>query len=265
MYSLRLTCKPEEVDLVLADLYEAGTVGVRELDEGDSCILIAGFETNQSRLELLGAFADYSPEWFAEDTTDWQKVSQNAWRVREIGRSFLLAPFWSEEPTPHGRIRLIHNPGLACGTGEHPCTRLALGALEDCVSAGMTVVDVGTGSGILAVGAMRLGAESVIGIDIDCAAVLYARENFALNGLRSALACGSVDALDESSSDVTVANISATVLLTIWDDLLRVTRRPGYLILTGFQSSESRVIEELLPHPTISEEEDWVCLATRLS
>jgi ribosomal protein L11 methylase PrmA len=79
------------------------------------------------------------------------------------------------------------------------------------------------------------------------------------------LVCGSADALLAGCSDVTVANISATVLLAIWDNLLCVTRRPGYLILTGFETAESRVIEELVPDPTIFEEEDWVCLLTRLT
>lgn len=265
MYSLRLTCKPDEADLVLAELYDAGTIGIRELDEDGSIAFIAGFESNEHRPQLLSDFAEYGPEWYAEDAIDWTKVSQDAWPAREIGSRFFLAPPWSKAPTPEGRIRLVHHPGLACGTGEHPCTRLAIAAIENTVWCGSTVVDVGTGSGLLAIAAVKQGCGRAIGIDNDCAVLKATRENCDLNSVAVGLVCGSADALADGSADITVANISATVLLAIWHDLLRVTRWPGYLILTGFQEAESRVLQELLPDPTVFEEEDWVCFAARLT
>lgn len=260
MYSLRLTCKPEEIDFVSADLYEAGTIGIRELDEDDRVTLIAGFETNEHRADLLTQFSTYSPQWYAEDEIDWTAVSRDAWPAREVGQRLFLAPPWSEAPTPPGRYRIVHNPGLACGTGEHPCTQLALQALEKCMRSGFSVVDIGTGSGILAIAALRLGAVESIGLDIDCAALVSARENFDLNALTAQLICGSADSLADASSDITVANISATVLLSIWDDLLRITRRPGCLIVTGFPGVESQRLEDLLPQAKAFELEGWRCL-----
>ncbi len=263
MYSLRLTCKPEEIDFLSADLYEAGTIGIRELDEDDRVTLIACFETNEHRAELLTQFSTYSPHWYAEDAIDWAAVSRDAWPAREVGQRLFLAPPWSKAPTPRGRYRIVHNPGLACGTGEHPCTQLALLALEGCVRPGCTVVDIGTGPGILAIAALHLGATRSIGLDIDCAGLLSARENFDLNALTPQLICGSADSLADASSDVTVANISATVLLSIWDDFLRITRRPGCLIVTGFPKAESQRISDLLPGAKLFELEGWSCLAGR--
>ena len=264
MYSLRLTCKPEEIDFLSADLCEVGTIGIRELDNDDRVNLIAGFGTNEQRAKLLIQFSTYSPEWYAEDAIDWTAVSRDAWPAREIGQRFFLAPPWSEAPTPPDRVRIIHNPGLACGTGEHPCTQLALLALENCVRPGCSVVDIGTGSGILAIAALRLGARQSIGLDIDCAALLSARENFHLNALGAPLICGSADSVADASSDVTVANISATVLLSIWDDLLRIVRRPGCLIVTGFLNAESQRIESLLLGAEILELDGWSCLIADL-
>jgi ribosomal protein L11 methyltransferase len=261
MYSLRLTCRPDEVDLLTAELLEAGTIAIQETEEHGSTVLIAGFETNNTRRELLSRFALHSPEWSAEPATDWASVSRSAWPARTVGERLFLAPPWSEEITPEGRIRVVHNPGLACGTGEHPCTQLALMALEQSVFPGCTLVDVGTGSGLLALAALRLGAARAIGVDLDFAALAAARENFDLNGVRAELICASADALASNFADITIANISGTVLLAIWDDLARITRNPGQLILTGFPESEATFFRELLPDARAIQQDGWCCLS----
>jgi ribosomal protein L11 methyltransferase len=245
-------------------LYEAGTAGIRELDENEQVVLIAAFEANEHRREVLQRFAAHSPAWYAEPDLDWNAITHDAWPAHEIGRRLYLAPSWSSAPTPAGRIRVVHNPGLACGTGEHPCTRLALEAIERNVIPGSTVIDVGTGSGILAIAALRLGAWRAIGVDLDCTALLAARENFDLNGLQADLICGSADTVASACSDLTVANISATVLLNIWDDLLRITRRPGRLVFTGFPIDEAKTLLALLPQSETFELEQWCCLTASL-
>src|SRR5579875_2239888 len=242
MYSLRLTCQAEDVDFLSADLWACGTAGIRELDsENGSVTLIAGFETNVCRATLLSQFARFQPQWSEESSIDWVKQTQDAWPARLIGERFFLAPHWNQEPTPAGRFRLIHNPGLACGTGEHACTRLALRALERCVAPGDRVADIGTGSGILSIAALQLGAAFAVGVDRDEAALPAARENFEWNHLQPQIAGGSADCIVNAFADVTVANISGTVLLSIFDDLLRITRSGGRVILTGFPESEAEV------------------------
>lgn len=245
-------------------LWDAGTVAISESDEEHACVLTAGFEDEGSRVSLLRQFAAYEPEW-REDPTDWEAVTRQSWPGRTVGKRLYLAPPWSEEATPQGRLRLVQNPGQASGTGEHPCTQLALEALEKLVSAGCKVLDVGTGSGVLAIAALKLGAATAIGIDPDESALQTARENFALNELTPLVAAGTVDCIEEQWSDVTVANISATVLLSIADDLLRVTAAGGILILTGFPRSEAGAIAGLLPRSEITHLEDWACLTATLS
>ena len=265
MYSLRIACSSEQVDWLSGELWEAGTAGIRELDDSNDVVLIAAFEKNDARPELLEQFARYAPEWAYEPPIDWIQHTRDAWPAREVGNNLFLAPPWSSDPTPHGRERIIHNPGLACGTGEHPCTQLALRALEDCVTAGSRVIDVGTGSGILAIGAIRLGAGFVIGVDVDEASLHAARENLLLNDLPPRLAVGSAEALAGAWADITVANIDGTVLLSMLDELLRITRTNGWLILTGFTDAEVSTFEAQFLHATVSEMDGWGCVVSNVS
>src|SRR6185437_10559719 len=171
MYSVRITCSRDEVDRVSGELWEAGTLGIREIEEGECVALIATFENAQPG------------GWKEDQSIDWVAETQRAWPARPVGQRIFLAPPWSRESTPEGRFRLVHNPSFASGTGEHPCTQLALAALEECIAAGSRVIDIGTGSGILAIAARLMGATSAVGLDTDEMALDIARENHALNGL----------------------------------------------------------------------------------
>ena len=266
MYSLHVTCAPEQVDALSGEFWEAGTCGVREIDLHDGRVeLIAGFDRNEAREDLLRAFGEYSPRWVAEADTDWVAQTRQAWPGRSVARRLFLAAPWCDEPTPAGRIRIIHNPGLACGTGEHPCTRLALEALERVVTRESTVADIGTGSGMLAIAALRLGAKFAYGADPDEEALQAARQNFERNQIPGALAAGSADCLRNESADVVVANISASVLLTISDDLLRIVTPDGKLILTGFQEPEANIIARVFPPELTLSEDGWTCFISRAS
>jgi ribosomal protein L11 methyltransferase len=268
VYSLELKCKPEEADLLSAELWEMETVGIRETEIVGQTHLIAAFETNGSRERLIATFAAYSPRWRQEDATDWVKRTEEAWPPRLVGARFFLCAPWRGEPTPEGRIRLTHNPGLACGTGEHPCTQLAIEALEGEVREGDRVADVGAGSGVLAIAALQLGANRAVCVDLDEAAMAAARENSGLNQFhvnRSAplLAVGSAEAIATNWADVTVANISGTVLLTIFDELERVTALGGKMILTGFSEAELRPIRGLFAGARVVASGEWRCVIGR--
>lgn len=250
MYSVRITCSRDDLDRVSGELWEAGTLGIREIEEGDSVVLIATFANEQP-----GA-------WEEDQSIDWVAETQRAWPARAVGQRIFLAPPWSRESTPEGRFRLVHNPSFASGTGEHPCTQLALAALEECVAPGSRVIDIGTGSGILAIAARLLGATSAIGLDTDEMALDVARENYALNGLTPQLINGSADCLMDCSADIIVVNINATVLLSVADELLCISAPGGRLILTGFTECELSAIEHNFPAPEkrVYQSGEWVCV-----
>lgn len=264
MYSLDLLCTAEEIDRLSTELWEAGTAGIRELETKQGrVLLIAGFEDGAQRSALVQHFAAHEPIWRKEPETDWVAYTENLWPGRLIGKKFFLCPPWCQEETPQGRHRLVHNPGRACGTGEHPCTQLALEALEEMVEPRVRVVDIGTGSGILVIAARQLGASLAVGIDPDEQGLLVARDNFRLNELPALLAAGFADAVASGWADVTVANISGTVLLDAMDDLLRITRPGGVLVLTGFVEGELPAFESLLGGGQILSAGEWRCLIAR--
>jgi ribosomal protein L11 methyltransferase len=261
MYALHLICEAGEVDLLSGELWRAGTEGIREIEEPDGSVrLIAAFSSDAESDCLQKTFVRFSPHWTEERDTDWIEASERAWPGRLIGKSLFLAPPWHAQPAPPGRRRIIHNPGLACGTGEHPCTQLALEALELQIKPGLRVADIGTGSGILAIAALQLGAGLACGIDTDEQALEIAKQNSLLNDCQPCFVAGSADCLRAASLDMVVANISASVLLSLADDLLRIVRPQGSLILTGFQIAEAGVIKDVFRTTTALERDGWVCL-----
>lgn len=188
-----------------------------------------------------------------EADVDWERAARESFPALEIGTRFFLVPPWSREATPEGRLRLTIKPGMACGTGWHPCTQLCLAAMETRVVAGGTFLDVGCGSGILSEAARLLGAAGIAACDIDEAAVRVARER-----IGAPMFMGSVDAVRAGFADVTAANISSEAVEEMVGELQRVRKRGGVLILSGFREDEA-------PAPSFAverrlERDGWVCL-----
>ena len=156
----------------------------------------------------------------------------------EIGERIFVCPEWRDDPTPPGRIRIVVNAGLAFGTGAHETTRLCLEAIERHLKPGMTVVDVGTGSGILAEAAVKLGAGAVYATDNDPEAVAVARENFERAGVDVALSLGSAEAFPDHFADMIVANISPAWISELALEWMRVLKPGGIAILSGFEASD---------------------------
>ena len=220
MYCVRLEEEPERVDMLLAELWEAGTAGVVE---GDGFV--------EAFFEDFAAAASFGKPIQAADR-DWVQDTQDAWPPILAGEKFFVVAPWRTEPTPPGRFRLEINPGMQCGTGQHPCTRLCLKAMERVIRPGDRVLDVGTGSGILSIAATMLGAATVVACDIDSEA---AREGIFF--------VGSVDAVRSGVFDIVVANISEVVIGELKAEFERVAPRR---ILSGFQDQRG----------------EWTCVTT---
>ena len=159
MYSVRIAAEPQDFDTLSAELWEAGTSGIVE---GDG--FVDAFFDHREDAARFGDPQE-SPD------IDWVRSTEDAWPPLRVGEKFFVVAPWRTEPTPEGRFRLEINPGMQCGTGQHPCTRLCLEAMEKIIQPGDAVLDVGTGSGILSLAAKLLGAGRVIACDIDPDAV----------------------------------------------------------------------------------------------
>ncbi|MGA2435108.1 MAG: 50S ribosomal protein L11 methyltransferase [Bryobacteraceae bacterium] len=235
MHVLDIECRAADQDLIVAELWERGTLGITEVDnDGETARLRAFFEkeTDISGLPSIRA------AWRIEEERDWIAVAQSQWQSVSVGSRFFLVPWWSGQQAPAGRIRLEMQPGLACGTGWHAATQLALEALERSVKPGDAVLDLGTGSGLLSIAAARLGAGRVYACDIDPDAVPVARERFRSERVQASAFVGSVDAVREKTVAVVAANISAEALIGLAGEIRRALLPGGIAILSGFPESD---------------------------
>ena len=165
---------------------------------------------------------------------DWATAWKAYFKPIRIGRHFLIKPSWEQVDLLADDILLELDPGMAFGTGTHPTTTLCLRTLEDLIKPGQTVFDLGTGSGILAIAAAKLGAE-VEAVDLDSVAVKVAQENVDLNhvGDQVRVLRGDLGTVLKGQADVVIANIIADVILMLLPDLKRILRPEGEFLASG--------------------------------
>jgi ribosomal protein L11 methyltransferase len=236
MFSIDIDCAQQDKEMLSADLWESGCTGIIELEETEtSARLRAFFDDDARQSELQSRFGGTVQP---ADTRDWVAFAHEFLKPMEIGRRIFVCPEWRDDPTPAGRIRIVVNAGLAFGTGAHETTRLCLEAIERHLKPGMTVVDVGTGSGILAEAAVKLGAGSVAANDSDPDAVAVARENFSRAGIHVEFSVGSADAIPAAMADIVVANISPAWIADLAAEWVRILKPGGMGILSGFEAAD---------------------------
>ena len=172
---------------------------------------------------------------------DWENNWKQFYKPMEIGSRLLVVPEWEEAADPT-RVKLVLNPGLTFGTGSHATTRLCLTALESRIHGGERVLDLGCGSGILSIAALRLGAKSAFACDIDEKCVDVAYENAALNGIgKDRLTVRQGDATKEgplrdaigTGYDVVVANIVADVIISLAPQVRHFLKEDGWFLTSG--------------------------------
>jgi len=203
---------------------------------------------------------------------DWQ----NAWKVHftllKLGQHLVIKPSWIDYQPEAEDVVIELDPGLAFGTGYHPTTHTCLEALEHLIRPGMNVLDLGTGSGILTIAAVKLGAAQVVALDIDSIAVRAARQNMRSLGIQSqvTLAQGTLPHPQAGARayDLVLANISARAIRERAAYILPVLKPEGALIASGIISEQQPETEEALRKAgfiSIEEwpKEDWVTLVCR--
>lgn len=190
--------------------------------------------------EGLREFLKQFPEWVIQvkgitvQEEEWATAWKAYFKPIRIGQHFLIKPTWEEvNPSPEDLILEI-DPGSAFGTGTHATTSLCLEMLEETVKPGMKVFDLGTGSGILAIAAAKLGAE-VEAVDLDPVAVRVAQENIDLNHVSAQVSAkyGDLGSVLSGQADLVVANIIADVILMLLPDLKRIMKEDGEFLASG--------------------------------
>ena len=189
----------------------------------------------------------YTIDFYEYDEEDYQ----NSWKkylfTEKVSERFVVKPTWREYEPKEDELIIELDPGRAFGTGSHPTTSLCLKLMEENIKEGDSVIDVGTGSGILMIAADRLGASEVYGTDIDELAVESAKENLELNGIsedRARVYLGNlVSVVNGKKFDVVVANILADVLLILLNDISKVVKKDGLVIFSGIIDEKCELLK----------------------
>ena len=208
----------------------------------------------------------YTVDFYEYDEEDYQ----NSWKKylfpEKVSEKFVVKPTWREYTPEADELIIELDPGRAFGTGSHPTTSLCLKLMEENISEGDSVIDVGTGSGILMIAADRLGASEIYGTDIDELAVESAKENLELNKISEEKAKvykgDLISVVENKKFDVVVANILADVLLILLHDISKVVKPNGKIIFSGIIEDKcellKREVESLgFPVEEIKADKEW--------
>ncbi len=313
-FELSVVCDPEAVEAVSEVLgrYTQGGVAIEEpytlLDDGQVAEPLPGApvtvrvyvpddttgEESRARIEEglwhlrqigFGHIGDIAAQRLAEE--DWANAWKEHYHVLHLGRRTVIKPSWREYQPTGDEVVVELDPGMAFGTGLHPTTRNCLLALEETLRPGDRVLDVGTGSGILALAALKLGAASVLALDVSSVAVEATQANAAINGVaermdtRLATLEGAegepyfplppgvtVLGAEIGTYDVVLANIIARVIAQLAPALVRAVRPGGTLIASGIIAERRAEAEGPLRAAGLTEirdlvEGDWVTLVGR--
>ena len=200
---------------------------------------------------------------------DWENNWKAYFHPLKVGGRLLIQPVWEEPADPEGRAVLLLEPGLAFGSGSHATTRLCMELLEQYTVSDCRVLDVGCGSGILAIAAVKLGAGSALGVDIDPLAVTNARENAERNGLteqQAAFVLGDLAACVQGCYEVVVSNIVADAILSLKSQVGQHMAQGGVWICSGIIDTRADEVIDACKEAGFQlacrkDEDGWVCLA----
>ena len=269
------SCDAQLSDLVLAELDDFRATAVEELDESSRLRIF--FTSAQSRDAAARALAvSFGSHLFIElidvDDEDWAARSQAQLRSVTIGRLVIVPPWEMGSEMGSGGvfdpISVIIQPSMGFGTGHHATTRLMLSGLQQLPLENQTVLDIGTGSGVLAIAAVKLGARSAIGIDIDPDALVNARENAALNEIGDRLQFEQGDfRATPHRAGVVMANLTGALLERSATTLANLVATGGVLVVSGFMETErvgvTSALDAVAAFQTLAQEDEWLCATYR--
>jgi len=261
---------------------------LQEKLEGLSCIKLYLEDTDAAARERLDTLLDSlrSKREFGSLTaavqtleeTNWEESWKDNYPPQEIGKRLVILPYWLADRDTNGRLPVILDPGLTFGTGAHPSTQMVISAMEQLVTPGASCLDLGSGSGILSIAALRLGAKHAVGVDIDPKAEDIARENAAYNGFASpefTALTGNVtadkqlmDTLRQQQYDLVLVNIVADVIISLAPVLPKFLTGHSTLICSGILDARLQDVLNALNAAglTVTDtyaKEDWRCVTAK--
>lgn len=266
MRQLVVTVDEADVELASDALWGLGVVAVEERAGQDGQVELwtsIGDDALHSDVQLPQSWPFRFVEVDEAVADTWRQFAEPVW----VEADLVVRPTWVPFEVPVGVTVLHIEPGATFGMGDHPTTLLSLRALRRLVQPYCTVLDVGCGSGVLAIGACVFGAATAVGVDIAPAAVSVTIANAEANGVADRIAVSTTDLADvEGTFDLVVANILAPTLVALSSDLKRVLAPGGALIISGILAeAHQHVLTALAPLTVVATDEmnGWVAVTLR--
>jgi ribosomal protein L11 methyltransferase len=255
---LTLDVPDDLVDAIVGEFDFDGTAGVWETGSPSPGVTrVVAYFSRRSNIEkvenLLRSIFQRVDRNFPSisrsvvEERDWTEEWKKSYTSFPVADSFYVIPSWENSTCPSDRIPIRIDPGQAFGTGTHETTQMTLDALERWIEPSHVVLDVGTGSGILAIASRLLGAKRVFACDIDCVAAQVARSNIERNAEQDVYTfCGSLDAVKSDSVHLLLGNLTAEVILQMFPEFARVLRTHGIAVLSGILRDQDEDLREVV-------------------
>ncbi len=305
---VKIKTTTEAVEVVSNIMYEAGVGGLVIEDPNDILIksqneedwdyidpqllktnfegvIVKGYfpegENLIDKVELIRQNVEKIPQYdldkgLGEVTTsevndeDWNYTWKKHYKPKKIGKRIVVKPSWEKYIKNDEEIIIELDPGMAFGTGTHETTIMCLRQLENYVKQDDNVIDVGCGTGILAIGAAKLGAKNVIAVDLDEVSVKVSNENIISNEVQNIVEVrhgNLVDVIDEKS-DIVISNIIAEIIIKLIEDLHKVLKKDGIFIASGIIKEKIQIVEDVLTKNSMQIIDivtmgEWVCIVSK--
>ncbi len=274
---ITLTSEPFDPEILAGVVWKYNPQGVEEIDNGlkifagpDDEINLAVLEDEMRSLCSAGTIKTYQLNEVIRETKNWNKEWEENREILKIGKRFVIRPSFKDYSPAGDEIVLTIDPKMSFGTGEHATTRLVMEMLEDVVKGGESVLDVGTGTGVLAIAAVKLGAKSALGIDNDDWCLENGIENITQNDVEKTVAIktGELKDVPPEKYDIVLANIQKDVLTALAPDFGTYIKPGGTLVLSGILFSDEEDILKVYTSlgyksDKVIRKDEWISIALK--
>lgn len=259
---------------LIAELEQIGFEGYQQLDEELVAYISQSDLQIGDREHIEQLLAVYPGNNFIQteeivNQQNWNREWEKTIDTVVVG-DFLIKPTWSTEPVKANQILLEIDPKMAFGTGYHATTRLMLKMLSQIDLTDKSILDAGTGTGILAIAAVKRGAESVIAFDIDEWSIKNTQENILINKVDNKIDVreGSIEVVEEEKFDIILANINKNTIISFLNSFSKQMNSSGILLLSGFLNDDEQEIKDHLKRNNLKlvktvEEEEWLAVVAK--
>lgn len=279
-YEIRVDVRPAIAELVNHSLFEVGAQGIVEQDEFVTAYFSDSFSENDLVLEISEALVHLQtiagvtfPINVAVrrcEERDWNAEWKKGWRPLRVSDRIMIKPSWLDAPPDAPPIIIEMDPEMAFGSGDHSTTQLVLRLIEKNIRKSDRLLDVGTGTGILSIGALKLGAACTVAFDVDHLASQTAKKNAAVNHVQDGfhVFTGVLEAFRPTEFDLIAANVNRSQILLMLPGMSRLLRLRGMCLLSGILESEEQPIRRACAQSGLTvlqvyQDKEWLAFETR--